>query len=107
MKKITNSDIIEKIIVIIITIAARRTSATAASAFMEAILKTLERKYRFLKYITVKNIAYFEGDASDALDIKRSQIDNIDPEEADADQSRRPVYHFDTFGPAVAEALEA
>jgi len=81
MKRVSNSDIIEKIIVIIITIAARRTSATAASAFMEAILKTLERKYRFLKYITVKNIAYFEGDASDALEIKRTQIDSIDPEE--------------------------
>jgi hypothetical protein len=44
----------------LITITARRSSEAVASAFMDAILKTLKEKYSFLKYISIKNMTYYE-----------------------------------------------
>lgn len=81
MFKTKNSDLIKEIILLIITIAGRRTSETVASAFMEAVLKTLERKYRFLKYIQIENVAYFEGHRSGAIHIKEQKVDSVDESE--------------------------
>lgn len=80
MGKIKNSDLIKKVIYIIVVIAGRRTSLTVSSAFIEAVLKTLEKKYYFLKNIKINNMAYFEGDPLNAIEIKKSNINSIDPE---------------------------
>ena len=81
MTKIKNTDLVRKVIYIIIVIAGRRTSITISCAFMEAVLKTLQKKYDFLKYVTIKNLSYYEGDRSNAIQIKKSQVDSIDSKE--------------------------
>jgi hypothetical protein len=79
MPKIKNSDIMKEVILMLIMITGRRSSETIAAAFMEAILKSLEEKYDFLKYITVKNITYHEGIRRDTISIK-SKISSVKPE---------------------------
>ena len=81
MSKIKNTDLVRKVVYIIIVIAGRRTSLTISCAFMEAVLKTLQKKYDFLKHVTIKNLSYYEGDRSNAIQIKKSQIDSIAPKE--------------------------
>lgn len=44
----------------LITITARRSSEAIACAFMDAILRTLKEKYSFLKFVTIKNMTYYE-----------------------------------------------
>jgi hypothetical protein len=60
MLKNKNSDLLNRVLMTLITITARRSSEAVASAFMDAILKTLKEKYSFLKYISIKNMTYYE-----------------------------------------------
>ncbi|MEM0466568.1 MAG: hypothetical protein QXX20_03060 [Candidatus Thermoplasmatota archaeon] len=69
MKKITNSQILRKILLLLITIAGRRSSETIACAFMEAIVLSLKEKYDFLHNITIHNITYHEGALEGAIEI--------------------------------------
>jgi len=80
MSTTKNSDLMTRVIYILVVIAGRRTSLTISSAFIEAILKTLEKKYDFLKHIKIKNMTYFEGDPINAIEIKKSEINSIAPE---------------------------
>jgi hypothetical protein len=63
MSKIKNSDLLNRVLTTLITITARRSSEAIACAFMDAIIKTLKEKYGFLKYITIKNMTYYEENA--------------------------------------------
>ncbi len=78
MKKITNSEILRKITLLLITIAGRRSSDTIACAFMEAILLSLKEKYDFLRHITIHNITYHEGAIEGAIEIQ-GIIEKISP----------------------------
>jgi len=82
MPKIKNSDIIRHVILLLITITGRRSSSeTVACAFIEAIIKTLQEKYDFLKYVDIKkSITYHEGTRDTAIYIK-SDINSVEPEE--------------------------
>jgi len=76
MAKIKNSDILNRALTTLITIAARRSSEAIACAFMDAILITLKEKYNFLKYITIKNMTYYEENAIHT----EAEINAIKPE---------------------------
>ena len=76
MPKITNSDLMKNVLLTLINITARRSSATVACAFINAILESLKEKYSFLKYIQIENIVYHEGIPTDAIRIK-SQFNSV------------------------------
>lgn len=76
MSKYKNSDLLNRALTTLITITARRSSEAIACAFMDAILKTLKEKYGFLKYITIKNMTYYEENAIHA----EPEIDLVRPE---------------------------
>jgi hypothetical protein len=76
MVKIKNSDILNRTLTTLIEISARRSSQAIACAFMDAILKTLIEKYGFLKYITIKNMTYYEENAIHT----EPEINSVKPE---------------------------
>ena len=71
---------LRKVMLTLILITGHRSSETIACAFMEAILKTLEEKYEFLKHVTIKNVTYHEGVRDDAIIIK-PEVESVGPKE--------------------------
>ena len=61
MPNLKNSDIIEHMLQVLISKIGRRTSEGFAVVTIDAILKELESKYSFLKYIKIKNMLYYDG----------------------------------------------
>ena len=79
MNDFTNSDLIKHILTALFTIASRRTSESYSVMVLTDILKTLEGKFTFLKYVTINGAGHPErehGVISITLD-----IDRIDPAE--------------------------
>lgn len=76
MAKIKNVEIVNRALTTLITITARRSSEAIACAFMDAVLQTLQEKYAFLKFVTIKNMTYYEDNAVHT----ESEINTIKPE---------------------------
>jgi len=79
MSTIKNSNLMVQVLALLIQITARRSSDTIACAFIEAIIKTLQEKYYFLKCISIKNVTYYEGSIANAIRIK-SDFNFVKPE---------------------------
>jgi|YNPNPStandDraft_1061719.scaffolds.fasta_scaffold04532_6 hypothetical protein len=69
MKKITHSNLLKNVILILIKIAGRRTSEVISSAYIKAILLSLREKYQCIDYINIKDIIYHEGSPLDAIQV--------------------------------------
>ncbi len=75
MFNLTNSEIVEHALQALISKIGRRTSEGFAVITIDKILKELEAKYDFLKYIEVQNTSYSEG--MDAVNIL-PDIDSVE-----------------------------
>jgi len=67
MTNLTNYEVIEHILQVLISKIGRRTSMGFAAVTVDTILKELKLKYDFLKYIKVQDTSYSEG--MDAVNI--------------------------------------
>ncbi|GAH44067.1 unnamed protein product, partial [marine sediment metagenome] len=61
MSNLTNSEVVKHTLQALISKIGRRTSEGFAVITIDKILKELESKYDFLKYIEVQNTIYSEG----------------------------------------------
>lgn len=61
MSSLTHTEIIERILQALIGVIGRRTSESYAVVTVHTVLKELEPKYDFLKYIKIKDTSYSEG----------------------------------------------
>jgi hypothetical protein len=77
MLSLTNSEVIKNILQILITKIGRRTSESFAVVTLNTVLRKLEQKYPFLKYIQVERTQYSEG--LDAVNVF-PEINTIQPE---------------------------
>ena len=75
MPNLTNSEVVEHTLQALISKIGRRTSEGFAVITIDTILKELEAKYDFLKYIEVQNTSYSEG--MDAVNIL-PDIDSVE-----------------------------
>ncbi|MCJ2534270.1 MAG: hypothetical protein LN364_03435, partial [Candidatus Thermoplasmatota archaeon] len=78
MPNLTNFEIFERLLKTLVSKIGRRTHESYAVVAIHTILKVLEPKYNFLKYVTVKDALYSEG--VDAIIIS-SDIDSVDSDE--------------------------
>ncbi|MDH7517839.1 MAG: hypothetical protein QHH19_05795 [Candidatus Thermoplasmatota archaeon] len=77
MKQVKNSVLFEIVLKAIYSVSSRRTSAKLAEEALGSTLRALERKYDFLKYVTIQPSVLSEG----GLNIRVSpEIDSISPE---------------------------
>jgi len=74
MTEITNAEIFENVVQGLYTVGGRRTSQNFAVAVLDAIIKTLEEKYDFLKYIRLDT----KGGSENIIHIS-SEINSIHP----------------------------
>jgi len=75
MPSLENSEVVEKLIQILIKVVGRRTNKDFATNSLEGIINRLKQKYDFIKYVEIENASYSEG-KKDAF--VRSEINNID-----------------------------
>ena len=78
MPNLTNFEIFERLLKTLVSKIGRRTHESYAVVTIHTILKVLEPKYNFLKYVTVKDALYSEG--VDAIIIS-SDINSVDSDE--------------------------
>ena len=78
MPNLKNSEIIKLLLKTLVSKIGRRTHESFAVVTLHTLLKTLEPKYNFLKFITIKDTLYTEG--IDAISISY-EIDTISPDE--------------------------
>jgi hypothetical protein len=76
MSKLTHTEIIERILQALIGVIGRRTSESYAVVTVHTVIKDLEPKYDFLKYIKIKDTRYSEG--IDAISIM-PDLDSAEP----------------------------
>lgn len=77
MGKITNSYVLGEIVKSLFHVAGRRTTQGFAAKVIGSIIKTLEQKYDFLKYVEIAEVGEFTGDEAIVIS---EEIDNIDRE---------------------------
>ncbi len=76
MSDLIHTEVIERILQAFISVIRRRTSESYAVVTMHTVIKDLEPKYDFLKYINIKDISYSEG--INAISIM-PDIDSVEP----------------------------
>ena len=77
MEKVKNSVLLKSVLTSIFNTASRRTSTRSANEVMGSSIKTLERKFDFLKYVYL-NLGESSGDFSVSIS---PLIDSVPPEE--------------------------
>jgi len=76
MADIKNSEILKNVLQTLYTVTSTRTTETSTAMVMSAIIKTIEQKYGFLKYVKIKEGGHSEhGD--DVIDIA-SDLESVD-----------------------------
>jgi hypothetical protein len=74
MSDIENSDLLEGVLKALYTTAARRTTQNFAVAIIETIIRTIEERYEFLKYVQI----YTDGGSEDFINVS-SDLNSIHP----------------------------
>lgn len=75
---IENSDVLRKLLTILLRIASRRTTEGYAFFIMDSLLKKLQKKYSLLKYINIKDTRFLED--VEAITVF-PDVDSISPNE--------------------------
>jgi len=76
MEKVKNSVLLKSILTSIYNVASRRTSAKSADEAIGSTIKTLERKYDFLKFVDINPSGVTDGDFAISVS---SNIDSVNP----------------------------
>ena len=76
MEKVKNSVLLKSVLTSIYNVASRRTSAKSADEAIGSTIKTLERKYDFLKFVDINPRSVTDGDFAISVS---SDIDSINP----------------------------
>jgi hypothetical protein len=76
MERVKNSVLLRTVLISIYNVASRRTSSKFADETIGLTIKTLERKYNFLRHVDIKQVNVADGDFSVNIS---SDIDNINP----------------------------
>lgn len=76
MEQLRNSVLLKAVLTSIYNVASRRTSSKFADEAIGSTIKTLERKYDFLKYVNVNKQGAVDGDFAISVS---SDIDSINP----------------------------
>lgn len=77
MEEISNSILLKSVLSAIYNVASRRTSAKSADETLGSTIKTLERKYDFLKFVEINPKGVTDGDFAITVS---PLIDSINPE---------------------------
>lgn len=77
MEEISNSILLKSVLSAIYNVASRRTSAKSADETLGSTIKTLERKYDFLRYVEINPKGVTDGDFAITVS---PLIDSINPE---------------------------
>ena len=76
MERVKNSVLLRAVLTSIYNVASRRTSSKFADETIGSTIKTLERKYNFLRHVDIKQENVTDGDFAVSIS---SDIDNINP----------------------------
>jgi hypothetical protein len=92
MSELKNSDVMRGVIEAVVAVAGRRTLGSYTIKIVTTVTKTLQKKYDFLKYITIHNSLYSED--NDIVTVS-SEINSIEPEKIGkaVDNILREVYN--------------
>jgi len=74
MSDIENSDLLKAVLKALFTTAARRTTQNFAVAIIDTIIRTIEERYDFLKYVQI----YTDGGSEDFIDVN-SDLNSVHP----------------------------
>ena len=92
MSELTNSDVMQGVIEAVVAVAGRRTLGSYTIKIVTTVTKTLQKKYDFLKYITIHDAFYSED--NDIVTISPG-INSIEPEKIGkaVDNILREIYN--------------
>lgn len=76
MEKLKNSVLLRAVLTSIYNVASRRTSVKSADETIGSTIKTLERKYNFLRYVDINQKNIVDGDFAISIS---SDIDTVNP----------------------------
>ena len=76
MEKVKNSVLLKAVLTSIYNVTSRRTSAKSADEAIGSTIKTLERKYDFLKFVNINPPGVTDGDFAISVS---SNIDSVNP----------------------------
>jgi hypothetical protein len=74
MSDIENSDLLERVLKALYTTATRRTTQNFAVAIIDTIIRTIEERYEFLKYVQI----YTDGGSEDFINVS-SDLNSVHP----------------------------